>query len=309
MQRIARRLLISLSFLLALSGCSGEVGEFYAAALGLNRDRVFVVSQIAQNLGVHMYTTGGTYLGRLVDYYSDTNAPRGIAYYDPFSVAISLDATDEIQFLNLDGSARRPPLSNNLLTGTIGKMIYDRSRDGYFIVETNGIEFFSRAGVRVPASGNSIVPGTAQAPCAALASLRALVLNNSGALITVQSAATASNRYTLGPVSATACAVVTLPTNANDIINHSDGNMYFVGTNNQVYRTTQVLGSITSIFNNVATISTPTALAEMPDGNLIVASDATDSIELISTGGTYRSTFARDSNTQLVHSLFILRGQ
>lgn len=300
--------LLTISALATLPGCGGEVGEFYAAALGLNQPRVIIASQLATNLGVYSYTVDGVYQGRLVDYFSETGAPRGIALINPFTIAISLDSTDEVDAITLAGS-RSKFISNNLLTGTLGKLISDSSRSNYYIVETNGIERFTSAGVRIPATGGAYISGGAQAPCAALASLRALVLNNSGNLIAVQSGTTAANRYTLAAASASACATVALPTNANDVINHSDGNLYFVGTNSQVYRMSQTMTGITSIFNNTTVISTPTALVELPNGNLLVASDATDALEIITTAGTYVRTFAKDTNTQQLHSLFVVRGQ
>ncbi|NJL23714.1 MAG: hypothetical protein HC902_00035 [Calothrix sp. SM1_5_4] len=118
----------------------------------------------------------------------------------------------------------------------------------------SSIERFSLAGGRIPVTGASFVAG-ALAPCAAPASLRSLVFNNNGNLLAVQSGATGGFSYTVGPTTASACtAIAALPANANDVINHSDGNMYWVGTNSQVYRASQTLTGSTSIFNNAATI-------------------------------------------------------
>jgi hypothetical protein len=289
--------------------CEKRAGEFFVASLGLEKDRIIVASQTATVLTVSAYDLDGKLINILADYQAEVNGPRGLALYDSLHILLSLEGADRIDLVSLSGG-RDVWTQNSFLTGTIGKMIWNAARRNYFVIEaTNAIERFDYTGERIPVTGNAFIQGTL-APCAAPASMRSMAFNNSGDLIVVQSGTTAAFRYTVGPTTASACAATTaLPGNANDIINHSNGYMYIASTNNNIYRSSQTLTGTVSIFNNAATIAAPTALAELPNGDLIIASDTTDSLEVIGVDGTYRGTLVKDANTALVHSILVVPGQ
>lgn len=289
--------------------CQKTKGEFFAAALGLDKDRILVASQLATTLNVTSYDLDGNFLGILADYQAEVNGPRGLVLFDELHALLSLEGDDRLDLINYGGGYSNF-LQGSLLTGAIGKMTKNPSGTEIYIIEaTNTIERFSLTGERIPVTGNAFVTG-ALAPCAAPASLRTIVFNNAGRLIALQSGAATGFIYTVGNTTASACtAIAALPTNVNDVINHSDGNLYWVGTNSQVYRASQTMTGSTSIFNNTATINTPTAIAELPNGDLLIASDTTDSLEVISTTGVYRGTFHKGTNTQQVHSLLVVPGQ
>lgn len=300
---------LCITVFLGVLSCEKKEGDFYAAALGLNEDRVLVASQLATARTVSAYDLDGNLLGILADYQAEANGPRGLALYDSLYVLLSLDGDDRVDMVYL-GGGRTSYIQGALFAGVIGRIIQHPNTLDYFVIEnSNAIERFSREGQRIPVSGNSFVSG-ALAPCAAPSSLRALVINNNGHLLAVQSGTTAAFQYTIGSTNASACSALgALPANANDVINHSDGNLYWVSTNSNVYRASQTLSGSTSIFYNTATINTPTALAELPNGDLIIASDTTDSLEVISTSGEYKGTFRKDVNTQQVFSILVVRGQ
>jgi hypothetical protein len=303
-----KTLLITVGVVAGLLACEKKKGAFFAGALGLYEDRVIIASQLATALTVASYDMDGNLVAILADYYGENNGPRGLALFDSMNLLLSLEGNDRIDVVYLGGGTG-PYIASSFLTGTIGKLVRHPTSENIFVVEnTNSIERFELGGQRIPQTGNAFVSG-AIAPCAAPASLRAMLVNTNGELLAVQSGATGAFRYTIGPTVASACATATASSNVNDIISHSNGNLYYVGTNSQVYRASQTLTGSTSIFNSVATIGTPTALAELPNGDLIIASDATDSLEVISTSGVYRGSFAKDTNTQQVHSIFVMRGQ
>jgi len=289
--------------------CGKKSGTFFAGALGLGADRVIITSQLATVLTVSMYDMEGNFLATLADYQTENNGPRGLAVYDATNVLVSLDGDDRVDKVSL-GGGYSAFIQSSLLTGTIGKIIKNPNTGDYFLIESNTmIERFSGDGQRLPAAGLSFVSG-AFAPCAAPGSLRALVVNNSGDLIATQLSSAVSFRYTIGLARASACtAIAVLPTTTSDIINHSDGNLYWIGNNNQVYRATQDLTGSTSISNNVSIIAAPTAMAELPNGDLLIASNTTDSLEVIGTDGTYRGSFHKGVHTQQVHSIVVVRGQ
>lgn len=303
---------VGLIFLLStgIFACQKKSEKFFVGALGLQKDRVIIASQLATALTVSSYDLNGNLLGVLADYYGETNGPRGLAIYDALNFLVSLEGTDRLDLVYL-GGGRSTFLSSSFLggAGAMGKLVRHPTTNDLFIIDAvTSIERFDITGQRIPQSGNAFIQA-ALAPCAAPASLRAMVINSSGELVAIQSGVTGGFRLTIGPTVASACAAVTLASAANDIIKHSDGNLYYIGTNNQVYRTNQTLSSSTSIFNNSATINTPTAMAELPNGNLLIASDGTDSVEIITTSGTYVGSFAKDTNMQQVHSILVVPGQ
>ncbi len=296
----------------ALAACSTKKGAFFVGTLGLAKPRIIVASQTAAVLTVTSYDEAGNFITVLADYFAENNGPRGLAIYDSLNLLLSLEGTDRVDKVYLGGGSGSTSvfLSSSFLTGTIGKLVRHPSTADLFIIEnTNSIERFDIGGQRIPQTGNSFVSG-ALAPCAAPASLRAAVVNSLGELLVVQSGATAAFRYAIGATVASTCATASITsTGANDLVKHSDGNIYYAGVNSTIYRASQTLTGSTSIFNNTGTISTPTAMAELPNGNLIVASDATDSIEVITTSGQYVGSFAKNIHTAQIHSILVVPGQ
>jgi hypothetical protein len=290
-------------------GCEKKEGTFFVGALGLDSDRIILASQSATVLTVTSYDLNGNLLATLADYYAETNGPRGLAIFDSLHFLLSLEGTDRVDLVHMGGGGYLPYLTSSFLTGTIGKLMRHPTTNDLFIIEAGtAIERFDLSGTRIPQTGNAFIQG-ALAPCAAPATARAMVVNNSGELLVIQSGSTAAFRLTIGPTVASACTVATLTNAANDLVNHSDGNIYYAGTNSTIYRASQTLTGSAVVFNNAATIALPTAMAELPNGNLIIASDTTDSIEVITTSGTYVGSLIKNIHTQQVHSILVVRGQ
>jgi hypothetical protein len=302
-------LLAATAAVLTVIACAKKEGAFFAGALGLYQDRVIITSETATAVTVTSYDLDGNLIAVLADYFAENNGPRGLALLDSLHVLLSLDGDDRIDAVYL-GGGRSPFISMSALTGTIGKMVRHPSTGDLFVVESNtAIERFNSSGQRLPQTGNSFVQGAAFG-CTP-ASFRALTINSSGQLVAVQSGTTNSFRYTIGPTNATGCSAQALSANTNDIINHSNGFMYYVTTTSNVYRASQTLTGSVSIFNNTGAINTPTALAELPNGDLIIASGATDTLEVISSGSpaVYRGSFAKNIHTALVRSILVVPGQ
>jgi hypothetical protein len=301
-------LVAALLAMFVLAACSKKEGAFFFGALGLAEDRIVLATQTATALAVTSYDMDGNLVAVLADYMAEVNGPRGLAIFDSLNVMVSLEGTDRVDLLYL-GGRRTTFLSSSFLTGTIGKMLRHPNTSDLFVIEsTTTIERFDITGTRIPQTGNPFVNG-ALAPCGAPATPRAMVVNSNGELMVIQSGVTGAFRYTIGPTIASACATATLSNAANDLLSHSDGNIYYAGTNGQIYRASQTLTGSTSIFNNTSVINTPTAMAELPNGDLMVASDTHDSIEVISTSGVYRGSFLKNVYTQQVHSILVVPGQ
>jgi glucose/arabinose dehydrogenase len=96
------------------------------------------------------------------------------------------------------------------------------------------------------------------------------------------------------------------------VLAHSDGFLYVATQgDDRIYRFAgNGVGAGTVIFNNTGIISDPTALLEMPDGTILVASDATNSLVRITTAGALvgMTSFASDIFTNRVSDMIILPG-
>jgi glucose/arabinose dehydrogenase len=97
------------------------------------------------------------------------------------------------------------------------------------------------------------------------------------------------------------------------VLAHSDGFIYVATQgDDRIYRFPgSGVGAGTVIFNNTGLVQDPTALLEMPDGTLLVASDTRGAVVHITTGGALVGTtnfFISDIFTNLISDMIILPG-
>jgi hypothetical protein len=101
--------------------------------------------------------------------------------------------------------------------------------------------------------------------------------------------------------------------NPYDVVLHSDSHLYVVTQNDdRVYQADSDGSNATVIWDTDLTIiRDPTAIVELPNGNLLVASSFTDSIEQIQTDGTRVGTspFIMDSFSVNVQDMIIVYGE
>jgi streptogramin lyase len=96
---------------------------------------------------------------------------------------------------------------------------------------------------------------------------------------------------------------------------HPDGNVYFGGqTNHVIYSLPAdfdgVVAAQTVFPANTAVINNPAAIAVLPNGNLIVASDATDSIAQITRAGdVVNANFIKDAFTSTITAILVIPPQ
>ena len=90
----------------------------------------------------------------------------------------------------------------------------------------------------------------------------------------------------------------------------SNGNIYVAADgSDSIYEFAGDLsGTGAVIFNDTNVINNPTAIVEMPDGSLLVASNNTNSIVRLEVTGTVIDTdFINDPFTNLINDLVIVR--
>jgi DNA-binding beta-propeller fold protein YncE len=90
-----------------------------------------------------------------------------------------------------------------------------------------------------------------------------------------------------------------------------DGNLYVVTqTNDAIYRVSENGTGATLLYAYGVTTVNPTAIASLPNGNLLVANSGNDSIDLFTPSGTLiQASFIRNTFTTDVSDILVVEGQ
>lgn len=264
---------------------------------------IILNGQDGNHRGFAVYTTDGVFV-RGGNFRAEAATPRGIIPFSATSVLMSLDTTDSIYEVNIDGTKTLFHGSAQFNGGIYGVAVADSGN--VYAVESNRIEVFDSTGVRL---GTNLI-NTTTGSCT-LSNPRGITIKSNGELVVVnQGGADAVLTYDISSSSASCVSSVALGNNPYDVIEHSDGYLYITTQgDDQVYRTDPdgsnpvvIWSTDTSIINN------PTGLVELENGDLLVASSATDTVERITTAGERVGTtpFIRDTHSLNIGDITIL---
>lgn len=300
--------LMSLALALTLSCQGSNTGAFFQGALGLKK-KIIVASSSATATGPYViaqYSIEGKFEKVLVDLTLDNRVPRDVVMVDPFSFLINTDTVDGVLNYNyLTGLSSF--VSNANLNGVIGNMTRASNGD-IFIIEGTNIESFDVAGTRI---GNPRI-GTTVGACTMNGTVKGMAINSNGTLIVGSQGNDDILFYDVSDPASPACLVSNQTlgnVDPNALVAHSNGFVYVAqtgGTDDILQFNGDGSGSSTSIYTNLAVINNPTAMVELPDGTLLVASDATNNIVRIDTSGNVlNNPYIQDAFTGFVQSITI----
>lgn len=295
-------------FALALLSCSKDSGSFFLGSLDIQNPKVIVSSQVAGGTAVVMYDIEGNYIRTLHDYVSEGNTPRALVPLSPIEFLITVEGNDHVDRYSLTNGISSFIENTNLAGNIFGAA---KNRDyGLFVIESNTIEAFDLdTGERI---GNPYIPATVGS--CTLNVPRAMVFNQQGYLVVVNTGNDDINVYDVSdPTDPTCVRANTTMGNIDPvtILAHSDGFLY-VGTqgDDRIYRFAgDASGAGLIVFNDITLNNNPSAIAEMPDGSLLVASDGTNAIINIRTDGSVvtPTNFIQDTFTNSVADIIILQ--
>jgi len=298
---------IAFGLVVLATSCSSKNSVFYNESVPVP-DRLVIASNSAGQYGIVMYDISGNFLEVLHDYVPENLSPRGLAAIDSRSFVIATDGVDQIHKYTL-GSGISPDVTSTALTGNIFQMRRHPSL-GTFVIATDTIESFDDNGNRI---GAPRIPTTVGG--CTLATPRGMAFLSSGYLAVVSTGNDSLNIYDISdPINPLCIASNTTLGNVDPVavIAHSDGFLYVATQgDDRIYRFAGTgVGAATVVFNNQGIIDNPTALVEMPDGSILVASDATDSLVRITTAGALvgLTNFISDMFTNSVSDMIILPG-
>ena len=296
---------MSLLLLLILS-CGKEEGDLLTLNSISSQQNLVLGSQDGNNRGVTIYDIDGNFI-RSLDFRAENGLPRGIIAFDENSFLVSLDTTDSIYSVTLDGE-KTVFHGSAQFNGTQYDMV--KSDEGFvYAIESNRIEVFNSEGIR---QANRYITTTVGS--CVLNSPRGLHIREDGKLVVAEAGATDRIYvYDISEPTPVCESAVAFPgRNPHGVVEHSDGSLYITTqTDSEVYRADPDGSNPTLIWStDISIIRTPTDILELPNGNLLVASSVTDTIEQLTTEGVRVGTvpFIRDSHSLNISSMAIVGG-
>lgn len=294
---------------LSVIACSkpSSDGIFYGALS--NKPKLIISSSSAIATGpyiVAQYSVEGEFEKVLYDSTFANFVPRSLITVDPFTFYIATETVDSIlRFSLFDGASAF--VSNSNFTGNIFEGARTSNGD-VFVIEGNFVESFDSAGARI---GNPRI-GTTIGSCV-LNVARGMAVTQSGLLVVGSQGNDDIQFYNVSNPAATTCSASNQTLGNVDpvsIVAHSDGYIYVAhsgGTDAVLRFNADGTGSSTSVFTNLTVLNNPTAMVELPDGTLLVASDGTNNIVRIDTSGNVvQNPFIQDGFTLFVQSMIVL---
>lgn len=311
--RLFATMLVTVAFVhLGLTGCTTESESYFMGAMGLNEGRIFVANSVAApvSYSVAMYSLTGEFIKIIADTSSTASIPRGLAILDPFHIILSSDTPDELKSINILDNSITSYANNALLTGNIYDVV-SPSAGTFLIAESSTIEMFVDQ-ARYPAAGNAYIIATVGA--CTINTARGMAINNAGELIVASFTNNSILRYDISTTTAS-CLTADASFGANQpipVVSHPNGKIYF-GTqvNDAIYEAPEDLSAGPTILVSAnASISNPLAMAVLPNGNLLVASDGIDSIVEVATDGTIvNGSFIKNALTGTISSILVVPAQ
>lgn len=267
-----------------------------------------LATNVAGQYSLAMYDINGNFVRVLQDFIPQNVIPRGLVAIDSLNFLVSTDGVDQILNFNLL-SGLTPHVSAADLAGNIYQM-RRHPELGTFVIESNVIESFNDAGNRI---GAPRVPATVGG--CTLNVPRGLAITAQGYLVVTNTGNDDINVYDVSDPLNPVCVTANTALGNVDpvgVLAHSNGRIYVSTTgNDRIYEFNgDGSGAGVVIFNNIGVIADPTALLEMPDGSILVASDGTNSLVRITTDGDLvgpTNNFISDIFTNSISDMILLQ--
>lgn len=285
--------------------CGKEQGDFLT--IGSENDGntpyLVIAGQDGNHRGVAFYDLDGNFVSA-TDFRAELATPRGLFQFDSSSVYLSLDTTDSIFQVSVDGTKTQFHGSAQFNGGIYGIVVGQNSN--VYAVESNRIEVFDSNGVRLTTN----LIDTTTGGCT-LSNPRGMTLNSLGQLVVVnQGGSDNVLTYDISTTTASCISSVALGNNPYGVLLHSNGSLYIsTQGDDRIYRTDQDGSNPVVIWDTDTTlINNPTGLVELPNGDILVASSATDTIERLTESGERVGTtpFIRDTNSLNISDMVVI---
>lgn len=292
---------ILLSIQLVNMGCSDEMGSFLTPPLN---NAILVISGDANHRGVAIYDLEGNLISQITHFRNENKTPRGLVLYDNMSFLVAHDTTDSIERVFFNGH-KETFHGSAYFSGAIYGIT--KAFNKVFAVESSRIEAFDSNGAR----NASFYINTTVGSCS-LSSPRDIITNKNNQIVAVDYNNHRINTYDISSTpTCVSSNILASNTRPYGITEHSNGKIYVTTFNDDtIYEADPDGSNATSIWTTDLTIlRDPTAIIELPNGDLLVASSYLDTIERITTDGTRVGSmpFIRDQNTLNVTDMLLIK--
>ncbi len=297
-----------LFILISVLSCTGQSTEILGVSSTTEDTESYIVtaSWNGNSKAITFYDIDGNYL-RHRSFRAENWTPRGLAMMDSETIIASGEGNDAIYTLDFS-------LNDELffgastLSGNIMRLAYDQTTQLLYVLESNVIEVINSEGIRDTARYINTNTGSCT-----LSNPADILINADGNLV-VSNIGGSDNIlvYDISTTPATCLSSVAFGQNPYAMLAHSDGYLYVATqTDDQIYRAdpdgsnaTVIWSTDTSIINN------PQALAELPNGNILVSGAANDVIEEITTEGDRVGTtpFIEDALSNNIGYIMVIEG-
>lgn len=289
------------------TGCSVDSGSILPSPNTTDQSYIMIISQTATHKGYTLYDVDGNLVDHLGDFRTVGGTPRGMTYWDSSSVLVSMESPDGIFQLGLDGTLEQFG-GSNFLSGNIYDLVQSLDGSYVYIIESNRIERLTAAGLH---QTNNYMDGSVGA--CTINTPRGLGVSPEGyILVTNQGGSDDVLRIDDTGASPSCVSSVAFGNNPYPIMMHSDGNLY-VGTqgDDSIY-VADPDGNNASILWAPGTgiLNNPMDMLELPNGDILVSSSVTDTIERVTTAGVRVGSvpFIRSSLSENIIGMVLIQG-
>ena len=287
-----------------LFACGKDRGEIFPAAAAFRDAVLITISGDTNHRGITMYDMEGNFIKSIAHLRTGWGYPRGIANFDSDSFLVLTETPDQWVRVFYDGTLSLFSGSSNYSGTVFGG---EEGPNGYFYAyESNRVEKFDSSGNQV---GNNFINGSVGG--CTISTPRGMAISHDGYLL-VSNQAGADEILSIDVSTDTPSCVsaVAFGNNPYGMVAHSDGNLYVVTQGDDAVYVADPDGSNASIIYQpgIAELRDPTAIVEMPNGDLLVSSATTDTIERITTTGMRVGTepFIQDNHSLNVLEMIIV---
>ena len=302
-------MILSLTCILFWTACSMKNAEFLTLPVNPTdlvyetNSYIITVGATANHNAVAVYDVDGNLI-KQIDYYrqpASLGTPRGIVQMDEDNFLIASDTTDRIDNFLWTGFTPSTFFSGGGLAGNIYDIEKDSSNN-LLVIETNTIERFDSAGnQKTPIYIAATVGGCT------LSGPRTMAIDANDVLYVSSYTNNRILRYDVSGATSTCLNSTATTASPNGLLIHSNGYVYYnTHGDDQIYRANADMSGATAVFTtNTTILNNPSAMIELPDGTILVASTGTNTVEQFDEDGTYIGNFLRDAQSLTIQDMTI----
>lgn len=280
--RLLRKSFVYFSIFILSQSCDKKEGSFLTELAFENM--IIITSGNGSNRSITAYDLNGNLLKVLGNFRLTGGVPRGSVYIGNQNFLIAQDNPDKIDNLNFSGELTTFH-GSNYYSGAIYDLVKD-SRGNIYSTESSNIEKISPEGIRLPfPTGNAFIQGTIGA--CAISNAREMFMTEDDILIVASLSNGRIITYDVSGDAPVCISSVAVGTQPYGVLLHSNGSLYYTRqTTDEIYRANPDGSGGVVVWNtNTAIINNPTAMAEMPDGSILVSSSSLHTIERLDEDG------------------------